>query len=56
MARIVHTLLAVSILMFANGARADLEAGAAKQSIVPPFPTVMGGYFDRTATFEGVDR
>lgn len=56
MTRLAHALLAASILLLAGSARADLEAGAAKQSIVPPFPTVMGGYFDRTATFEGVDR
>src|SRR5205085_302093 len=30
---------------------AALEAGAAKESIVPPFPTTMGGYFDRHETF-----
>ena len=30
------------------------RAGAAKRSIVPPFPTRMGGFFDRTQTFTGV--
>ncbi|MCL4691319.1 MAG: neutral/alkaline non-lysosomal ceramidase N-terminal domain-containing protein, partial [Candidatus Hydrogenedentes bacterium] len=34
--------------------RASLRAGAGKVSIVPPFPTRMGGYFDRTETFTGV--
>ena len=32
-----------------------LRAGAARTSIVPPFPTRMGGYFDRTDTFTGVE-
>ena len=31
-----------------------LAAGAAKRSIVPPFPTHMGGFGDRTGTFTGV--
>jgi len=35
-------------------ATAELQAGAAKISIVPPFPTTMGGFFDRVAKFEGV--
>lgn len=33
---------------------ASLRAGAAKRSIVPPFPTHMGGFHDRVADFEGV--
>ena len=35
-------------------ADAELLAGAAKRSIAPPFPTHMGGFGDRTATFTGV--
>jgi len=35
-------------------APAAFRAGAAKRSIVPPFPTRMGGFFDRTETFKGV--
>jgi neutral/alkaline ceramidase-like enzyme len=31
-----------------------LTAGAAKCSIVPPFPTHMGGFHDRKETFKGV--
>jgi len=37
-----------------DGAYAELKAGAARQSIVPPFPTHMGGFMDRKTTFEGV--
>ncbi|GMV93989.1 MAG: hypothetical protein AMXMBFR82_37670 [Candidatus Hydrogenedentota bacterium] len=33
---------------------ASLRASAGKVSIVPPFPTRMGGFFDRTDTFTGV--
>src|SRR5580692_7330183 len=33
---------------------ADLRAGAARKSIVPPFPTQMGGFTDRVRNFEGV--
>jgi neutral ceramidase len=33
---------------------AQLQAGAAKRSIVPPFPTHMGGFSDRTEMFKGV--
>lgn len=32
----------------------QLSAGAAKESIVPPFPTPLAGYFDRTEPFAGV--
>ena len=49
-------LVALLSLVLAPVAAAALHAGAAKRSIVPPFPTNMGGYFDRTADFEGVDR
>ncbi|MFO1022436.1 MAG: neutral/alkaline non-lysosomal ceramidase N-terminal domain-containing protein [Planctomycetales bacterium] len=35
-------------------AEAKLLAGAARQSIVPPFPTNMGGFHDRMQSFTGV--
>ena len=35
-------------------AAASLTAGAAKRSVVPPFPTHMGGFMDRKDTFKGV--
>lgn len=44
------TLLAVH----AGAVAGELQAGAARRSIVPPFPTHMGGFMDRTGTFEGV--
>lgn len=56
-------IFAAALLVLVAAARAAvsqepdalvLRAGAAKRSIVPPFPTRMGGYFDRTATFDGV--
>src|SRR5262245_17797 len=37
-----------------QAAEAGLLAGAAKRSIVPPFPTNMGGFTDRTQNFTGV--
>lgn len=55
MTRTAAPLLAALLLLPAL-AHAGLEAGAAKRSIVPPFPTPMGGYFDRKDDFEGVDR
>lgn len=48
-------LLAVLTVPLAP-APAELIAGAAKRSIVPTFPTQMGGYFDRLDTFTGVSR
>ena len=39
---------------FGASADAELRAGAARKSIVPPFPTQMGGFFDRDQTFTGV--
>jgi neutral ceramidase len=53
MPRVIALLILTAL---APAALAELQAGAAKRSIVPPFPTPMGGYFDRTANFEGVDR
>ncbi|MCC6489894.1 MAG: neutral/alkaline non-lysosomal ceramidase N-terminal domain-containing protein, partial [Candidatus Hydrogenedentes bacterium] len=54
-------LLAVAIALSASGqdqaavsAATPLKAGAAKRSIVPPFPTPMAGFGDRSANFEGV--
>lgn len=38
----------------ASTAYAELLAGAAKRSLVPPFPTFMGGFGDRLKPFEGV--
>jgi neutral ceramidase len=34
--------------------QAELKAGAARISIVPPFPTQMGGFHDRIKNFQGV--
>jgi len=45
---------AAMLISFANTAQAELRAGAAKASIVPPFPTMMGGFFDRLENFKGV--
>lgn len=55
--RAISIVLCVTLplLLFAyHGADAELLAGAAKRSIAPPFPTHMGGFGDRTATFTGV--
>ncbi|GMV99982.1 MAG: hypothetical protein AMXMBFR84_11210 [Candidatus Hydrogenedentota bacterium] len=46
--------LALPLTADAQEAAPTLEAGAAKRSIVPPFPTRMGGFFDRVTDFEGV--
>jgi hypothetical protein len=47
------SLLAL-LLLGPGQVRAELLAGAAKRSIVPPFPTHMGGFMDRKQTFQGV--
>ncbi len=47
-------LLILSGFYAADSARAELRAGAARESIVPPFPTKMGGFFDRLDNFKGV--
>jgi len=55
--RAISIVLCVTLpfILFAHHtADAELLAGAAKRSIVPPFPTHMGGFGDRTATFTGV--
>jgi len=49
-------LLAVVLALLSvaqRSAEAQLLAGAAKRSIVPPFPTQMGGFTDRTDTYTG---
>lgn len=51
----IVTAIAAAMLWFQSPlAFASLRAGAAKRSIVPPFPTQMGGFNDRNGTFEGV--
>ena len=52
MRQTVFWILAI-IILYALESHA-LEAGAAKVDLAPPFPTTMGGYFDRTETFTGV--
>jgi neutral ceramidase len=47
-------VIALSLSQAAGSAEAGLRAGAARKSIVPPFPTHMGGFGDRTQNFEGV--
>lgn len=54
MSRIVPVLLLACLT--ATSTHAELKAGAAKRNIVPPFPTQMGGYYDRQDTFTGVSR
>lgn len=41
-------------LLFHSSSEAALRAGAARRSLVPPFPSGMGGFTDRTANFTGV--
>ncbi|MEO2034760.1 MAG: neutral/alkaline non-lysosomal ceramidase N-terminal domain-containing protein, partial [Planctomycetaceae bacterium] len=51
----VITVFAAAMLWFRTPpAPASLQAGAARRSIAPPFPTHMGGFGDRNGTFEGV--
>lgn len=47
-------LVTIGTLQAVNSAEAGLLAGAARRSIVPPFPTQMGGFYDRHDNFEGV--
>ncbi|HTI51476.1 MAG TPA: hypothetical protein VL475_11010, partial [Planctomycetaceae bacterium] len=47
-------LVAVVWALAAGSAQAALRAGAARKSIVPSFPTLMGGFYDRMKNFEGV--
>ncbi|MFO0916955.1 MAG: neutral/alkaline non-lysosomal ceramidase N-terminal domain-containing protein [Planctomycetaceae bacterium] len=52
---LVRIVLLVVVAVNAVGpAEGALRAGAARLSIVPPFPTQMGGFFDRQQNFEGV--
>jgi neutral ceramidase len=46
-------LIAVGWEQTAPAAEAHLRAGAARKSIVPPFPTQMGGFTDRVKNFLG---
>lgn len=48
------SLIAIVIGRSAMPSEAALRAGAARKSIVPPFPTNMGGFNDRLKNFEGV--
>lgn len=51
----MHTrVLVLALSLFTFAAHAELQAGAAKVSIVPPVPTPMGGFFDRIENFKGV--
>lgn len=52
--RLFLGLSLVLLLLETQTAQAELKAGAARISIVPPFPTMMGGFYDRTKHFEGV--
>lgn len=54
MTRVLVALLIAGVCSSAT--HAELQAGAAKRSIVPPFPTQMGGYYDRLENFTGVSR
>ena len=46
-------LILLSVIVSTTSATADLQAGAARTSIVPPFPTHMGGFGDRMDFFTG---
>jgi len=52
----ISLLLALLPFAIVSGAErsGDFRAGAAKVVITPPFPTQMGGYFDRTELARGV--
>lgn len=54
--RFVLLLCLIVIVVTHNigSAYAGLKAGASRKSIVPPFPTNMGGFADRSGNFEGV--
>ena len=47
-------LIAMGCERTTRAAETHLRAGAAKISIVPPFPTQMGGFHDRLKNFEAV--
>ncbi len=50
--RNLRFLLPVCLVLGPTASGAELTAGAARVSIVPPFPTHMGGFGDRMETFE----
>ncbi|MEX2015078.1 MAG: neutral/alkaline non-lysosomal ceramidase N-terminal domain-containing protein, partial [Candidatus Hydrogenedentales bacterium] len=50
----LKSLCTFSLLLVSLAAHPELRAGAAKASIVPPFPVHMGGFGDRMKHFEGV--
>lgn len=52
--RIIVLSSCLCFLTFVSFSHAGLLAGASKVTIVPPFPTHMGGFGDRMQTFEGV--
>jgi neutral ceramidase len=54
MSRCVLLLCLIAVGWEQTSLGADLRAGAARKSIVPPFPTQMGGFTDRVRNFEGV--
>ncbi len=49
----VRFWLPVCLALCSTATAADVTAGAARVSIVPPFPTHMGGFGDRMDTFDG---
>lgn len=51
---VLFCLVGLQGAWFVGPADAAINAGAAKKTIVPPFPTQMGGFFDRMQNFEGV--
>lgn len=53
-ALLLMLLSVTSLMQIAGSADAALRAGASRKSIVPPFPTHMGGFTDRMEKFQGV--
>ena len=51
---VVVGVVGVARAVLADNGAAGLRAGAAKRSLVPPFPTQLAGYYDRTEPFSGV--
>lgn len=51
---VLLVLVGLQGVWFAQPVDAAIRAGASKKTIVPPFPTQMGGFFDRMQNFEGV--
>lgn len=52
--RFYTCVFSLVLIIITTTAGADLKAGAARVSIVPPFPVHMGGFGDRMDHFEGV--